>query len=140
MRQRIATATVLVLACGWAAGATPAQAQLLDSLKGGGSGMGGGLGGMSMPQVGSAGSGNIAGVLKYCMRNNYVGGGAASTENGLLGKLGSGATSSSQYEAGNQGTLQTGQGGNFSLGGGGLKAKLTQKVCDQVLSHAKSLI
>ncbi len=141
MRRWIATATILFV-CGWAAGATPAQAQLMDSLKGAGSGMAGGLGGLSMPQVGSASSGNVAGVLKYCVRNKYLGASGASTDSSLLGKLGSGATSSSQYEAGNQGTLETGQGRDVSLGGGSgsLKGKLTQKVCDQVLSHAKSLL
>ena len=144
MRRRTSTA-LLILACGCAA---PAHAQVLNSLKGAaGIGGGGGGGGLAMPQVGSASSGNIAGVLQYCMRNNYLGGGGAqSTESGLLGKLGGGATSSSQYESGSQGQLQTGGGRSFSLAGngdstgGGLKAKLTQKVCDQVLKHAKSLL
>ncbi len=145
MRPWTVTASLLVLSGGVLA-AAPAQAQLMDSLKGAAGlgqsgGSGGGLGGMSMPSVGSASSGNVAGVLQYCMRNNYLGGdsGAASTETGLLGKLGGGATSSSQYSAGSQGTLESG-GQNVSLGGGGLKGKLTQKVCDQVLKHAKSLI
>ena len=132
--------------------AVPARAQLMDSLRGAagsgsggagglGSGLGGGLGGMSTPSVGSASTGNIAGVLQYCVRNNYLGGtGASSVESGLVGKLGPGATRSSQYSAGDQGTLQTGNGQSMSLGGGGLKAKLTQKVCAQVLQHARSLM
>jgi len=128
--------------------AVPASAQMLDSLKGamgsaqgGGGGMGGALGGMSMPSVGSASSSNIAGVLGYCVRNKYENGnGAAAVASGLTGKLGASGTGDSQYQSGNQGMLQTGNGQNYSLGGGGLKGKITQKVCDQVLKHAKSLI
>jgi uncharacterized protein DUF2501 len=151
-RWMAALACVAIPACLVAADG-PARAQLLNSLKGAagmgqtgnGSGMSGGglggLGGMSMPQVGSASNGNIAGVLGYCMRNNYLGGsGASSVQQNLMGKLGSGGTSSSQYESGNKGVLQTGNGQNFSLGGSGVKAQLTQKICAQVLNHAKSLI
>ncbi len=125
--------------------ALPARSQLLDGLKGAaGSGSGGGLGGLgglSMPSVGSASTSNLAGVLGYCVRNNYLGGtGAPSVESGLVGKLGPGATRSSQFTEGEQGTLQTGGGRTTSLGGTGLKAKLTQKVCGQVLQHARSLM
>ncbi len=139
--------------------AYPAQAQILDRLKGAagmgqgadapqahssGGGLGGTLGGAmggGMPSVGSASGGNLAGVLQYCIRNNYLGGGGASTtESGLLGKLGGGTSRSSQFESGDRGELQTGQGSTFSLGGGGLKSKITQKVCDQILKHARSMI
>ena len=142
-------ATTLVAVTGIALVPAPARSQLMDSLRGaagsgsggGAGGLGSGLGGMSMPSVGSASTGNTAGVLQYCVRNNYLGGtGASSVESGLVGKLGPGATRSSQYSAGDQGTLQTGNGQSVSLGGGGLKAKLTQKVCAQVLQHARSLM
>ncbi len=142
-------ATTLAAATGVALCTAPARAQLLDNLRGAaGSGSGGapgglgsGLGGLSMPSVGSASTGNLAGVLQYCVRNNYLGGtGASSVESGLVGKLGPGATSGSQFTAGDQGTLQTGAGQSTSLGGSGLKAKLTQKVCSQVLQHARSLM
>lgn len=147
MRTWIAAASFLVLPALAGLDTCPARAQLMDSLKGAagignssGSGMGG-LGGMAMPSVGSASSGNVAGVLGYCMRNNYLGGdGAAAVQSGLMGKLGANATRSSQFESGNQGVLETGGGQNVSLGGGGLKAQMTQKVCAQVLKHAKSLI
>ncbi len=133
-------ATMLVAATDIALFAAPARAQLLNSLQGA-AGSGSGLGGVSMPSVGSASAGNLAGVLRYCVRNNYLGGtGASSVESGLVGKLGPGATRSSQFTAGDQGTLQTGGGQSMSLGGGGLKAKLTQKVCGQVLQHARSLM
>ena len=134
----VAAAVAAALASG-----APAHAQMLKSLKSA-SGIGGGMGGMSMPSLGSASSGNIAGVLQYCIKNNYLGSGnAATTEGSLLGKLGQGTVNSSQYQSGSQGQLQTGNNQTMSLGAGGvggLKAKLTQKVCDQVLKHAKSML
>ena len=54
---------------------TPARAQLMDQLKGAvGSGQSGGLLGGSgggLPSVAQASPSNTAGVLQYCMRNNY---------------------------------------------------------------------
>jgi hypothetical protein len=123
----------------------PARAQLLDQLKGAvGSGQGGGgLGGGGMPQVGQASPSNTAGVLQYCIQNKYVGGGGASSvKDSLMSKVtGSGQRENdSGFKAGSTGQLQTGNGQNFNLGGGGVKAQITQKVCDQVLQHAKSLL
>jgi hypothetical protein len=123
-----------------------ARAQLLDQLKGAaGSGQGGsaGLGGGGMPQVGQASPSNTAGVLQYCIQNKYVGGGGASSvKDSLMSKVtGSGKRENdSGFKAGSTGLLQTGNGQNYSLGGGGVKEQITQKVCDQVLQHAKSLL
>lgn len=162
MRKRIAAVMLAALPVSlWLCLAgTPAQAQILDSLKSavgggqGGSGSSGGasgglgslgslMGGGSSSAVSGASNKNIAGVLTYCMKNNYLGGGGVSSvKSNLLGKLGGGATDSNQYSEGEQGKLQSGK-QSFSLGGagsGGLKQKVTQKVCDQVLKHAKSLI
>jgi len=146
MRIWIVAATLLVLPVAMEP-TNVAHAQPLDSLQNAvGIGKsspstGSGLGGMSMPSVGSASSGNIAGVLRYCVRNNYVdGNGGASVEHSLVGKLGGSTTKSSQFASGDKGMLQTGNGSNVSLGGGGLKGQMTHKVCDQVLTHAKSLI
>jgi hypothetical protein len=125
------------------------QAQLMDQLKGAvGSGQtGGALGGLGggggLPAVGQASPSNTAGVLQYCVRNNYVNGNAASSvKNSLLSKVtGGGQTSNdSGFKAGNSGILQTGKGQDFSLGGDGIKAQVTHKVCDEVLQHAKSLL
>jgi hypothetical protein len=110
-----------------------AQAQLLDQLKGA-------VGGGGMPSVGQAGPGNTAGVLQYCIQNKYVGGGGASSvKDSLLGKV-TGRSNDSAYREGSSGLLQTGGGQSYSLGGDGIKAQITQKVCDQVLQHAKSLL
>lgn len=131
---------------------SPAHAQLMDQLKGavgsgqGGSSGGGMLGGLDggMPAVGQASPSNTAGVLQYCIKNNYVGGGGASSvKDSLMSKVtgSSGqASNDSGFKAGNSGTLQTGNGQGFSLGGDGMKAQVTRKVCEQVLAHAKSLL
>jgi hypothetical protein len=109
------------------------QAQLLDQLKGA-------AGGGGMPSVGQASPGNMAGVLQYCIQNKYVGGGgAASVKESLLGKV-TGRSNDSGYRDGSSGLLQTGEGQSYSLGGDGIKAQITQKLCDQVLQHAKSLL
>jgi hypothetical protein len=109
------------------------QAQLLDQLKGA-------AGGGGMPSVGQARPGNMAGVLQYCIQNKYVGGGgAASVKESLLGKV-TGRSNDSGYRDGSSGLLQTGEGQRYSLGGDGIKAQITQKLCDQVLQHAKSLL
>jgi hypothetical protein len=125
-----------------------ANAQLLDQLKGAvGSGQGGGatggLGGNALPSVGQASPSNTAGVLQYCVKNNYVSGGsAASVKDSLLSKVtgsGNGANDSG-FQAGNNGELDTGNGQSYNLGGGGIKAQITQKICEQILQHAKSLL
>ena len=56
-----------------------------------------------------------------------------------LGKV-AGQSNDSGYREGSTGTLQTGNGQGYSLGGDGIKAQITQKVCDQVLQHAKSFL
>jgi hypothetical protein len=110
----------------------PAKAQLLDQLKGAAGG--------GMPSVGQAGPGNTAGVLQYCIQNKYVGGGnASSVKDSLMSKV-AGQSNDSSYREGSNGLLQTGNGQSYSLGGDGIKAQITQKVCDQILQHAKSFL
>lgn len=122
-----------------------AHAQLMNQLKsatgsGAGSGLLGGSGGL--PSVNQASPSNIAGVLQYCIQNNYLSGGSASSvKNSLVSKLGSGgSTSNSGFKAGSSGMLESGSGQGYSLGGGGIKQEATKKVCDLVLQHAKSLL
>lgn len=115
------------------ASASAARAQLLDQLKGV-------VGDAGTPSVGQAGPSNTAGVLQYCIQNKYVGGGSASSiKDSLLGKV-PGQSNDTAYRQGSSGLLQTGNGQSFSLGGDGIKAQITQKVCEQVLQHAKSLL
>ena len=118
----------------------PAHAQLMDQLKGAmGTGQGGGA--LAVPTVNQASPSNIAGVLQYCVQNNYVSGGSAtSVKDSLVNKVtGSNHAPDSQFQQGSNGVLDTGNGSNFSLGGG-IKEQVTKKVCDLALSHAKSLL
>ena len=139
----------IAMACLFAVSLFPmriAHAQLGDLLnKGSGSGrsldsLGGALSGQSL----TAGStGNVAGVLEFCINNNYLGGDAASSiKNVLTGKLpGNAPAKDDGYLAGAKGLLQGSDGKQVELGGGNsLKEKVTRQVCDQVLSQAKSLL
>lgn len=102
-------------------------------------GMGGALSGESL----TAGStGNVAGILSFCVKNNYLGGNAVSSvKDRLMGKLPGGSSSSdSGYTDGEKGILNSSSGKQLDLSGGGLKEKITQQVCDKILSQAKSLL
>ncbi len=129
-----ATAAALILA---AVPVSMARAQLLDQLKSVGGELAGGGG---IPSVTQASPGNLAGVLQYCVQNNYLGGGAASSVEDSLLRTVTGGGSNSSFQAGSGGLLETGNGQNFGLGGGGLKQEIVQQVCNQVLAHAKSLL
>ena len=151
--RRICIGLVLIGACGTLLlPGTPARAQLLNRLQNSmGSGQGPGSGGLGslgglgggVPSVNNASPTNLAGIIQYCIRNNYLsGGGASSVKDSLLGKVtGSrqGATDSG-FSSGNRGLLETGQGQSFGLGGGGIKSQVTRKVCDLVLQRAKSML
>ena len=115
-----------------------AQAQFMDVVKGA---MGGGST-SAVPNLGSVGTGNIAGVMGYCLKNKYLGGGAAGIKDKLMGKLGGErqAKSDPGYQDGLKGILGGKSGQKMNLSGGGLKAQITEKVCDQVLKHGQSLI
>ncbi|MBB2201988.1 YjjA family protein [Gluconacetobacter tumulisoli] len=136
MTGRIAVSSALaVLAL--AAGVATARAQMPSMPGMPGMNMGGGMG---LPSVTSAAPGNLAGVLGFCVQNNYLGASTASPVMSALGqKTG---TDSSQYQAGQRGLLDTGNGRTFSLAGAGqgIKQQMTQKVCNQVLSRAQSLL
>jgi len=127
---------------------TPAEAQLSNMMQGGGGSMQGMMSmGPAVPSVGSASPTNLAGVLQYCVQNNYLGGASASSATSakasLLSKFTGSSTapsSDSGYSAGSNGLLDTGNGQTTSLGGSGLKAQMTQKVCGMVLSHAQSML
>ncbi|MNV15285.1 DUF2501 domain-containing protein [Achromobacter deleyi] len=118
--------------------AVAAHAQWLDAVKGQ---MGGSLPSSSLSP---ATAGNAAGVLEFCMKNNYLSGGdAQALKDKLMGKVSGGssqAKSDSGYLAGVQGMLNGSDGKSVDLSGGGLKEELTRKACDQVLKHGKSFL
>lgn len=130
--------------------ATP-NAQIVDDLikpgqKAGPTGGLGNLGSVGSALSGkslSAGStGNVVGLLEFCIKNNYLGGNDASAiKDKLMGKIPGGAgASDSGYTEGSQGLLKSSDGKQLDLSGGGLKAQATKQVCDQVLSQGKSLL
>ena len=141
--RRILVCSLLVL--GPAAGT---QAQSLPSfggppggvMSGLGSGGGGGLSGLlgrGLPSVSSAPTGNVAGVLGYCMQTNALqGGNAGSTLNALTSRRG--LTSSSGYAQGQQGLLQTGNGNSVSMAG--MSGQVRSHMCSMVLSRAQSFL
>jgi hypothetical protein len=142
--HRLAAAAILVAAI---LPATFAHAQLGDLLKqgesagssGGGLGdLGGALSGKSMM---SGSAGNVAGVLQFCIKNNYLSGNAASSvKDSLMGKLSGKSSSGNDYSEGEKGILSGSDGKKLDLSGGGLKANVTKQVCDQILSQGKSLL
>ncbi len=92
-------------------------------------------------------TGNAAGLLGYCIKNNYLGGasGAAGLKDRLLSKLGGESQASrndASYQQGLQGILNGGDGHSFNLGqqSGELKQKLTDKACKAVLKQGRSLL
>ncbi|MFC4818749.1 DUF2501 domain-containing protein [Dokdonella ginsengisoli] len=135
---------VLALAVGGCVGLCGvAAAQGLDALKGA-------AGGADLSSVASGSAGNAAGVIEYCVKNNYLGGDAAGgLKDKLLGKVGGDDASESDksdYADGAKGVLKTGDGKSVDLGNlgggqlGGMKDKLTKKACASVLDHAKSFL
>jgi hypothetical protein len=133
MATTCAVAITLGLACG------SVGAQSLGNL-------GGKLGGM-LPGGGQSGStGNVAGILQYCVKNNYLGGdsGASGIASKLLGKT-NGGSSNTDYSSGAEGILKgkDGSSTNLSSIGGGdsdIKSKLTTKACKVVLKQGKSFL
>ena len=132
VRQRFMRVSAIALLLG-SAGFT--QAQSLDMLKGL---AGGGSGSMA-----SGSLGNMAGVIEYCLKNNYLSGGdASSVKDKLMGKLGGSDKPAADpgYVAGSQGILTGSDGNKMDLTGGGLKQEVTRKACDFVLKQGKSMI
>ncbi|KWR90264.1 DUF2501 domain-containing protein [Cupriavidus sp. IDO] len=129
--------------------ASATQAQLGDILKNPMGGAGGvesatgNLGGLSLQSLTSGSAGNVAGVLDFCIKNNYLGAhSAGSVKDKLMDKLGGPASVSndSGYTSGAKGVLQSGNGKTLDLSGSGLKAKATEQVCEKILAQGKSLL
>lgn len=106
----------------------------------GGSGnMGGALSGESFT---SSSAGNVAGVLEYCIKNNYLSGSSASAvKNSLMGEIPGGSSASDKsYGDGAKGILNSSNGSSFDLSGGGFKEQMTRQICDKILAQGKSLL
>ncbi|HBZ08215.1 MAG TPA: hypothetical protein DEP03_18255 [Massilia sp.] len=119
-----------------------AGAQVEGLLNKGGHGGGlKGLAGMASGPMTSGSMGNVAGLLQYCIGNNYLSGeGASSVKDQLMGKLPAGSENKDPgYSDGRKGLLH-GSNGNMLNLGGGLTAEVTKKACDTVLAQAKSFL
>jgi hypothetical protein len=127
----------------------PAHAQIGDLFKHGhGSGMAAGLGNMggmgtalSGASLSSGSTGNVAGLLEFCIKNNFLGGTDSSAiKDKLMGKLGGTPAPDSGYAEGAQGVLKASDGKQLDLSASGLEAQATRQVCDRVLMQAKSML
>ncbi len=159
MRNRImlgaVVATVVAIA-----GAPLVQAQFLDQLKGAvtsgiNNGISNGIGSatgsltdtttgrtpVTVPSLSQSGPGNTAGVLHYCIRNNYLGSAnAGSVESALLNRV-PGRNTDPLYENGARGQLTTGSGQSFDFATQeSIKQGVTGKVCDLAVTHGKSFL
>jgi hypothetical protein len=120
------------------------SSQGLGGLTGGSSS--GNLGSLSSAlsggSVASSNSSNVAGVLQYCIKNNYLGGDSASSvKDSLMSKLpGEASSSNGAYTDGAKGILDTGSGQKLSLGGVGVEQQLTKQICDKILEQGKSML
>ena len=127
MRLR-ATVTALALL----AAAASSHADLLGDLKAK-------AGNYAMPAVGTSTIGNAAGVLQYCIKNNYLAGGEASSiKDKLLGQITGQKPQQTGYANGAKGLLQGEDGKSLNLKG--LSSKVKEKACDYVLKNAGSLV
>jgi hypothetical protein len=102
-----------------------------------------GMAGMASSPMASGSMGNVAGLLQYCIGNNYLsGGGASSVNDQLMGKLPGGEkTQDRGYSDGQKGLLHGSNGNLMDLSGGGdLTADIKKKACDTVLAQAKSFL
>ena len=104
----------------------------------GGSGSLGGMlsGGGTSLAPGSAG--NVAGLLQYCIKNNYLAAnGASPVQAALMDRLGGNPSSVPGFTSGASGIVQAGNGKTLHLSGDDLKQGVTKQVCNRVLSQAK---
>jgi hypothetical protein len=102
-----------------------------------------GMAGMASSPLASGSMGNVAGLLQYCIGNNYVNAeGAAPVKDRLMGKLPEGAQNQDPgYSDGLKGLLHGSNGNLMDLSkGGGLTADVTKQACDTVLAQAKSFL
>ena len=124
-----------------------ANAQLDNLLKKGAGnealgGMGNPAGALAGQSVTAGSTGNLTGILQYCVKNSFLGGAeASSVTDKLMGKLGgsSAASSDKGYQDGIKGVVTSTDGKQLDLSGVAATTGLSKQVCNQVFSQAKSL-
>ena len=99
-------------------------------------------GGLDPSKLVSGSAGNAAGVIEYCMKNNFLGGDAGGIKDQLMGKVsGDDEKQKTDYSDGAKGLLKTGEGKSVDIGQlGSMKESVTKKACKSVLDHAKSFL
>jgi hypothetical protein len=107
--------------------------------------LGGLTGGLDPGSLASGSAGNAAGIIGYCVKNNYLGKDAVGgMKDKLMGKLGVQAEEPEQdpgYQDGLLGLLKTGKGESVDLNQfAKLKKSFTRKACSAVLEHASNLL
>lgn len=123
--------------------AASAYAQLEGMLGKGGHGSDlKGMAGLANSPLTSGSMGNVAGLLQYCIGNNYLSADkAGAVKDQLMSKLPGGhQTEDRGYSDGQKGLLHGSNGNLMDLSGGGLTAEIKKKACDTVLSQAKSFL
>ena len=144
MKKLAISATLLAALCG--AGFAAQASGLGDAVKGQlGGALGGGGDASALSTLGLSSSGtasNAAGVITYCMKNNYLNADkAAQVKDQLLGKMGLGQKEEPKdegYTSGLSGLIKGSNGKTFSLDS--VKGQVKEKACDFVLNNAKSLL
>lgn len=86
--------------------------------------------------------GNVAGLLQYCVTNNFLSGETVNPiKEKLMDKLPGGSNSSDPgYTDGLKGLLHSKEGKQVDLSGTGMKERLSRRACNVVLAQAKSLL
>lgn len=104
------------------------------------------LSALNLPSLFGSSAGNVAGVLQYCVQNNYLNKArdrVSSLKEGLLNVAGlqgnpAPQTSNANYANGLAGILQGGEGERFDIGQ--VQANLKEMACTYVLEQAPSLL
>lgn len=100
-------------------------------------------GGADVSSLASGSAGNAAGIVEYCLKNNFLGGDAAgSVKDQLMSKVTTGGDNDkADYADGAKGLVKTGDGKSIDIGQlGAMKKSVTKKACESVLDHAKSFL
>lgn len=140
MKTRVCRLAALLLAASLPFAAANAQLEGLLN-KGGSSGnMKGLTDALSGHSMTSGSVGNVAGLLEFCMKNNYLGGGdAGAVKDKLMGKLsGDKPAEDPGYNDGVKGILHSSSGKQLDVAS--IKGDVTKQVCDTVLKQGKSLL
>ncbi len=101
----------------------------------------GGLLGGGLPQVGTIGAGNAAGLLGYCVRNKLLGAtGGQTGAAGVLGRLTGqkDVTTLPGYQAGQTGQVQAANGQTLSIDP--LRGQIKTQLCNLILNRARSFL